>query len=252
MPVTVACGVRARCHRLDRGAIEPASALAATLPLVLRHHAGDVEAPPRGHRARPVRPVRSVLPDLPGPIPRPAAADRAGGRRVLRLRADLPQPGQRDRFLDRVRSPAGDRGRVRAPARRRTAAAAVATAPAAGRLPAVDVPGDDPVRDHRPARHTPALAGHPASRSIRWPAGRQPKVSRLTRKRVHFVQRVAQPLPGRPVRAERPRCSPRRSHPGSRSRPDSRCPSWLRRRWATARTSRWYPRARPSCCRSWS
>src|SRR5215472_12667288 len=114
---------------------------------------GDVEAPPRGHRALPVRPVRPVLPDLPGPVPRPAAADRAGGRRVLRVRADVPQPGQGDRFLARVRPPAGDRGRVRAPPRRRTAAAAVATAAAAGPLPAADVPGDDPVRDHRPARH---------------------------------------------------------------------------------------------------
>ena len=37
-----------------------APAVAAALPLVLRHDAGDVEAPPRGGRARPVGPVRAA------------------------------------------------------------------------------------------------------------------------------------------------------------------------------------------------
>ena len=40
------------------------------------------------------------------------------------------------------------------------------------------------------------------------------------------------------VRAAWPRCSPRRSRPGSRSRPRSRCPSWPRCLWASAWTGR--------------
>ena len=87
--------LRAGRHRLDRGAVQPAPALAAALPVVLRHDAGHVEEPARGHRARAVRQVRPLLPHLPGPLPCPAAADRAGGGRLLDLRPGLPQPGAR-------------------------------------------------------------------------------------------------------------------------------------------------------------
>ena len=44
--------VRGARRRLDRGAGDAAPAVAAALPLVLRHHAGDVEAPPGARRAR--------------------------------------------------------------------------------------------------------------------------------------------------------------------------------------------------------
>ena len=43
VPVALARRLRARRHRLDRGAVQPAPALAAALPVVLRHHAGHVE-----------------------------------------------------------------------------------------------------------------------------------------------------------------------------------------------------------------
>ena len=62
VPVALARRLRARRHRLDRGAVQPAPALAAALPVVLRHHAGHVEEPARGHRARAIRQVRPVLP----------------------------------------------------------------------------------------------------------------------------------------------------------------------------------------------
>ena len=43
VPVALARRVRAGRHRLDRGAVQPAPALATALPVVLRHHAGHVE-----------------------------------------------------------------------------------------------------------------------------------------------------------------------------------------------------------------
>ena len=54
VPVAAGASSTRPSHRLDRGASHPAPALAAASPVVLRHHAGDVEAPARGHRARPV------------------------------------------------------------------------------------------------------------------------------------------------------------------------------------------------------
>ena len=81
-----------RRPRLDRGAGDPAAAVAAALPVVLRHHAGDVEAPAGGGRARAGRPVRPARPGLPRPLPDPAAAVRAGRGRLRRVRADLPHP----------------------------------------------------------------------------------------------------------------------------------------------------------------
>ena len=47
--------LRTRRPRLDRGAGHAGPALAAALPLVLRHHAGDVEAPRRRARQWPRR-----------------------------------------------------------------------------------------------------------------------------------------------------------------------------------------------------
>jgi hypothetical protein len=167
VPVVVARGLRTRRHRLDRGAVQPAPALAAALPVVVRDHAGDVEAPPCAGRQRQFRQVRPFLPQLPDPLSRAAAADRAGGRRVLALRGDVPQPGQGSRFLADVPPAADPRRRVRAPARLRTAAVPVGAAVPAGRLPSADVPGHHPLGDHRAARHPAAVADDHPDRRVR-------------------------------------------------------------------------------------
>jgi hypothetical protein len=50
---------------------------------------------------------------------------------------------------------------------------AVGAASPADRLPPAHVPGHHPLRDHGPARHTAALAGHPAGRGVRPRAARR-------------------------------------------------------------------------------
>ena len=60
--------------RLDRGAGHAAPAVAAALPLVLRHDAGDVEAPRGAARARSGRQARSPRAGLPDAVPGAASA----------------------------------------------------------------------------------------------------------------------------------------------------------------------------------
>ncbi len=80
---------RARAHR---GAGHAAAAVATAVPVELRHHAGDVEAPPVDRRTRAVRPVRPARPAVDRPVHRRAAAVRAVARRAHRLRRALPRP----------------------------------------------------------------------------------------------------------------------------------------------------------------
>ena len=86
--------VRARGPRLDRGAGHPGPALAAAVPLVLRDHAGDVEAPrgaPAVRRRRDAGTPRAALPvRLPGVAP-PAGP----GHRHRHGVRDLSSPGPR-------------------------------------------------------------------------------------------------------------------------------------------------------------
>ncbi len=83
--------------RLDRGAGRPRPAVAAALPLVLRHHAGDVEAPPRrassaaprgrlGRRGLPYLLLFQVL--LPLLAPGRSTSSRVYGLVFLRSRDD--------------------------------------------------------------------------------------------------------------------------------------------------------------------
>ncbi|CAM5701790.1 Bi-functional transferase/deacetylase OS=Streptomyces microflavus OX=1919 GN=Smic_28560 PE=4 SV=1 [Streptomyces microflavus] len=84
-------------------------ALVAALPVVLRHHAGHLEAPPRGDRARalgPLRPGRAAV-RLPLHGRRPAAG--APHRRLPAVRAGL-RPDRQDRR--RVVRRAGGAGRL--------------------------------------------------------------------------------------------------------------------------------------------
>ena len=67
-----------------------AAAVAAAVPLVLRHDAGDVEAPPGAGRARPARDGSGGRALPTSCLPGRAAAARPGGRRLRALRPGLP------------------------------------------------------------------------------------------------------------------------------------------------------------------
>ena len=98
-PRRLAGGLRADRPRLDRGARDARAAVAAALPVELRDHAVDVEAPPRGGRARPLGPPRPGRAAADRPVPDRAAAARADGGRLPGLRAGLPRPGRGPRCL---------------------------------------------------------------------------------------------------------------------------------------------------------
>src|SRR5690606_28507169 len=75
---------------LDRGPGDAAPAVAPALPLVLRHDAGDLEAPGVAARARPGRQARPARPGVPDRVPDPAAAGRPGRGHLRAVRAALP------------------------------------------------------------------------------------------------------------------------------------------------------------------
>src|SRR6185437_1949758 len=152
---------------MDRSPSQPGPVVAAALPLVIRHDAGDVEAPPVDYRIWPVRAVRPLLPHLPDALPCAPPADGAGGRRLLGIRPVVPQPAAGHRLLALVPAAPEPGRRVRALAGRRALPVAMGAARSADRLPAADVPSHHSFRDHGPARNSAALAGHPASGSVR-------------------------------------------------------------------------------------
>ena len=88
---------------LDRGAELAGSSVAAALSLVLRHAAGDVEAPRCPDPARTGGPVRPPRSRFPARLPGPAAAARTGRRRLRPLRPDLPRSAARRRPLAGLR-----------------------------------------------------------------------------------------------------------------------------------------------------
>ena len=136
------------------------AAVEAALPLVLRHAAGDVEAPARGRRARrqrPVRPARPVCHDAVFQVLLPLT--RAGDRRLPAVRPVLPRRRGR-RWCWSGAASCGVQladGGVRVPARPRVAAAAVDAAAAAVRVPPAHVPRRHPVRVHRGLRGAAAV-----------------------------------------------------------------------------------------------
>ena len=114
LPVRLAGDLRAARRSPGPRLLQPAPAVAAAVPVVLRDHAVDVEAPAGHRRARAVRQVRPPLPDLSHLLPRLAAAGRAGRRRRPDLRADLPQPAESHRVLAGIHRAADADLRVRA------------------------------------------------------------------------------------------------------------------------------------------
>ena len=107
---------------------------------------------------------------VPGAVRRRAAAARAGGRHHGRVRPGVLGPRRDGDRLVRHAGPAAAHRGGRVPLRPRADATAVAPAAAAVRLPAADVPGADPVRDHGPDRRPAALAQAAARRSGAGPA----------------------------------------------------------------------------------
>src|SRR4051812_40080529 len=103
---------------MDRGAGLSRRTVAAAVPLVLRHAAGDVEAPGRLGPGRPGRQARPPWADLPAALPGPAAVAGARGGRVRHLRTRLPQPGPGRPGVGRIPGPAVLYGRLRVPAGR--------------------------------------------------------------------------------------------------------------------------------------
>ena len=81
LPRRLAGRLRAGGPRLDRGAGRPGTAVAPALPVVLRHDAGDVEAPPVRGRGRRLGQARTPGPAVPAGVPGAAAAARPGDRR---------------------------------------------------------------------------------------------------------------------------------------------------------------------------
>src|SRR6266545_8253476 len=143
---------------MDRSTRHPRAAMATTLPLVLRHHAIDVETPPRDDRTRPLRPAWPRRPHQPGPVPSGTPAAVTTHRHRPHLRAAVPQP-RRDphRLARRPRRPTGRRG-VRVPPRPRTTTPTMGAAAPANRLPAAHVRCPHPIDDHGHRRDAAALA----------------------------------------------------------------------------------------------
>ena len=124
------------------------AAVAAALPVELRHHAGDVEAPRGGRSTRgpsgPLRPARAAV---HRPVQGRAAAARAAARHHGRLRHVLPRPTETAVGLAARCWPCRrDRRGARLPPRPGAAASPVDAAAAAVGLPPGDVPGPAAVR----------------------------------------------------------------------------------------------------------
>ena len=167
-PGRLAGGVRARGPSMDRSARHPRTTVASALPLVLRDHASDVEAPRVSVRVGAGWSARAPRAAIPARLPGGAAVARAGRRRG----DDLFDPHLTDprHVVDLAGLPGSTAGRrrVRVPAGSGAARAVMEPAPAAVRLPAADVPGGDPVTRQCPLRATAALAGDSAD----WRDGR--------------------------------------------------------------------------------
>jgi peptidoglycan/xylan/chitin deacetylase (PgdA/CDA1 family) len=146
---------------LDRGALDDPAALETAVPVELRHHAGDVEAPPRDCRVRSVGSVRPVRPALPGDLPGRLAALRALDRRLRAVRVDRVRCRTLRGGLGRDAGVAVLPGGLRVQARQGKARPALGAPGTAVRLPAIDVRGDDPVGGHRAHRSPAALAQAP-------------------------------------------------------------------------------------------
>ena len=143
--------------------------LAPTVPLVLRDAPGGLEAPRRCLAPRRGA-DRAARPPVPRPLPDRSAPLRPADRRLLRLRAHLPQSGGDPGLLGRLHRSPGRARLVRVQARRRVTAGSVGDAAPAVRLPAADVPRRDRVAAQRRARIANALEVDPAtgrSRSCR-------------------------------------------------------------------------------------
>src|SRR5262245_59462501 len=82
----MACRVPPRRGRIHGGAVEPAAALAAAVPLVLRDASGDVEAPTRRDTARHRRTLRPPRSHVPALVPGHLAVGGTGGGRLRDLR----------------------------------------------------------------------------------------------------------------------------------------------------------------------
>ncbi len=126
-------------RHLDRGADHRPAAVAAAVPVDVRHDAGGVQAPPgdrRTGRGGPCGPVRpAARPRVPG-----AAADAGpGDRRLPALRRPLPRSGHHRAVVAVHAGDPGGRCVLRVRPRPGVALGAVAAAHAAAGVPAADV-----------------------------------------------------------------------------------------------------------------
>ena len=171
------------------------AAVAAALPLELRHDAGDVEAPrgrcvETGRRGQGRARAGCAL----AAVPDPPAAHRAAGRRLPPLR-----PGVRSTRSLTLLLGAGMlavqllHGVVRVPAGARAARRAVGVPRAADRLPAADVLGAHPVGRDRGERRRRALAADEPHRRAEQPAAEAVRRARPgSGQRPHLGARAAQ------------------------------------------------------------
>ena len=160
LPRRLARRLPRRCARLDRSARFARRALASALPVVLRHHAGDVEAPRRDRPARArgqARPPRARLPPRPSGAP---AALRPGRGHLRDLRHHLPRPRPHHRAVVRLPARTAADGRIRLPPRQGEDGRPLDAPPPASGLPPADVPGRAAIRVHRTRRDPPPLAEH--------------------------------------------------------------------------------------------
>ncbi|EFF91321.1 group 2 family glycosyl transferase, partial [Streptomyces sp. e14] len=151
-PRRLARRLRGERPRLDRGPRVRPAAVVPALPLVLRHHAGDLEAPRRPAGPRPLRPLRPGRPAAGLPVHGGGPAARPADRHLPALRRRVRSDAEDDRGVaGRPRDPGGLRG-VRLPAGPGTHDAPDLTAVAADPLPPAHVRRAAPVLDHRTDR----------------------------------------------------------------------------------------------------